>query len=747
MAKSADRYFDLDTTRIIERGFHAGHALESESVFSLANEHMGIRGYFDEGGTLPTLRGNYLGGVYETEPFRPDSGYLGFIKQTHYMVTAADVLATRIRLGDEQLDLNTVAFSDFVRVLDLQTGLLSRSFVWETRRNGRIELRFERLLGMERPELAAQRITFCALDEECTAEIMLSVDGNRVHETTGQCLWEDRSEEGAPANRLTLRTATTETSVRYTLNCVCPGQGKPSRAMREIAQTCTAVLPKGKEITVERTVAVQLARGSEAFAPIPEFPGFNTILAENTAHWRTFWQQCDVRIEGDLENQQGVRYCLFQLHSTYRGQDARDNIGAKGLTGEAYNGHAFWDTETYALPYYLLTDPAAARSLVMYRYRTLPQARARAEELGLKGACYPVATLDGTEACTLWQHSSLQMQPSTAVAYAIETYVDMTGDTALLQREGAEMLAEIARYVLSRGGWNDEGFGFYGVMGPDEFHMMVDNDFYTNFMGQKALQNAADAVDGLTPQAKQWLAGRIGLTDDEPEAWRKAAEHMLFNRRPDGVFEQHDGYFRMPHIDVQAIPGEEFPLYAHWSYDRIYRTDMIKQPDVLMAMFLYPQDFTSEERAANYAFYEPRCIHESSLSPSVHAVIASRLGMRDAALRFFGFATRLDLDNYNRNTREGLHLSSVAAAWVTIVEGFGGVRMARGEVALAPWLPDGWSRLCFSLKIKNSLLRVDCDAQSVALRCEGAPLTVEVYGEHRVIGERECRVARREKEK
>ena len=729
MAKAADRYFGLDTHRIVETGFDPAHALEGESIFSLANEHMGVRGYFEEGASLPSLRGSYLGGVFETQPHKPDSDYRGFVHSVHYMATAADALYTRLSVGGETLDLGVCAFTDFVRVLDMRTGLLTRSFTWQTKAAGAVEVRFERLLSMDRPEVLAQRITLCAVAQSTQATLTLGVDGNAAHRATGQCLWADVPDAGQQGVCLTLQTGTTGIVARYTQRTQGDAVFTAQRGHRLCAETGTLVLPRGAQVAIERTVCVQVAHSGETLPAPAAAPGFAALLAENTAHWAAFWAQSDVEIGGDALNQQGVRYCLFQLHCTYRGLSPRDNIGAKGLTGEAYNGHAFWDTETYCLPFYLLSDPAAAKNLLLYRYRTLPQALERAAQLDLTGACYPVATMDGTEGCTLWQHSSLQMQPSTSVAYAIQTYATMTGDTAFLHREGAEMLVQIARYVLCRGGWNSQGFGFYGVMGPDEFHMMVSNDFYTNYLGKKALEYAAEVVGGLGGEALEALRRKTGLADSEIRAWRAAAEKMIFLRRADGVFEQHEGYFNLPHSDVQAIPMAELPLYDHWSYDRIYRTDMLKQPDVLMAMFLYPDDFSMAEKEANYAFYEPRCSHESSLSPSVHAIIASEVGRRAEALAFFGFATRLDLDNYNRNTRDGLHIANVAAAWLTIVEGFGGVHFENGVLTLAPWLPEHWSYLRFNLRVQGSLLRVAVEPGRVTLVCRGEPISLLLYGQ------------------
>lgn len=724
MAKSADRYFQLNSDSIQEIGYDPRYALESESVFSLANEHMGVRGYFDEGGG-ESLRGFYLGGVYEKQPYRPESNYLGFVRHTHYMPAAADCLLTSLSVAGETLNLQECGFSDYTRTLRFGDGVLSRSFCWHTRLAGRVLVKFERLLSMDHPQLLAQRISLEALDGDAEAVLEMGIDGNNVHQTTGSCLWKETLNAD---NQMMLETETTGITARYILYTKCPGSHQETRRHRLLLKRFTFKLTANKPISAQRIVCVHTVFPGEAMPPVVEPLDFDVLQQGNLESWNRFWHRCDVRIDGDLENQQGIRYCLFQLHSTYRGLSTRNNIGAKGLTGEVYNGHAFWDTETYGLPFYLFSDPKAAKTLLEYRYRTLPQAMERAKELGLEGACYPVATLDGTEACTLWQHSSLQMQPSTGIAYAIDKYAAVTGDTAFLQAEGAEMLVQIARYLVSRGGWNEQGFGFYGVMGPDEFHMMVSNDFYTNFMGKKALLLAADVLSSLNETRRCAMAKATGVDDAEIETWRKAARNMIFMRREDRVFEQHEGYFNLPHIDVRLIPKEEFPLYAHWSYDRIYRTDMLKQPDVLMAMLLYGEDFSQEEKAANYAYYEPRCVHESSLSPAIHASLAAELGLREDTLRFFAFATRLDLDNYNRNTNEGLHLSSVAAAWMTIIQGFGGARYENGQLSLRPWLPRQWQRFSFSMQARSSLVRVDVSAHGVSLACEGEAIPVRLYG-------------------
>jgi maltose phosphorylase len=452
---------------------------------------------------------------------------------------------------------------------------------------------------------------------------------------------------------------------------------------------------------------------------------YAAVLEGNRAYWGNFWAKSDITIDGDDDTQQGIRFCIFQMQQTYRGVVDGANIGAKGLTGEAYNGNAFWDTETYCLPFYLFSNPAAAKSLLDFRYKTLPQAQRRAKDLDCSGACYPIATIDGTESCTLWQHASLQFQPTTAVAYAIGHYVNVTGDTAFLRHEGLEMLVQICRFLASRGQWSPKGkFGYYAVMGPDEFQMMVNNNAYTNYMAKRTFEFTLKSLEGMDLAA-------LGCSPVDLDEWqRMAAEMFIPHDAKTGLYEQHDGFFNLPHIDVDSIPVEDFPLYHHWSYDRIYRNDMIKQPDVLMFMFLYNQSFSRAEKQANYDYYEPRCIHESSLSPSVHSIFASELGRPKEAFDFFHFAARIDLDNYNRNTGEGIHTTSIAAAWMNIVYGFGGMRSDGEILSFNPSIPAHWQGYSFQVTYRGSVLRVEVSQGQAVLRVvEGGPVTLKVAGQ------------------
>ena len=721
MAKKADRYFGVHPWCVSESGFNPRYALTAESVFSLANEFMGFRGFAEEGCAqgIPSMIGTYLNGVYELSGEETPGGYKGIVKQTHYMVNAANFLKLEILIDKERLLLDKKADS-FLRTLDFTSGLLTRSYTMLLQ-GKQVFVRCERILSMDNPHLGAQRLTL-KCEEGCDAEVHFIIDGAQRHYTSDNCLWRqlETFQEGEQAGLL-MTTSTTDQKVLYRSQVSGSSAAFSDRVLH---QKAVYHLTPGDEITREKSIRVDVFRSSEAFDySQPGFASFDEILKGNQAHYEAFWKTADVQIKGDELNQQGIRYCIFHLHQTYRGFDEHNNIGAKGLTGEAYNGHAFWDTETYCLPYYLFNDPQAARHLLSFRYHTLVQARERAKQLDCQGACYPIATLNGKEACALWQHASLQMQPSTAVAFGIWHYAHVTGDKAFLFGQGKEILVDICRYLVTRGNWNQDrsAFGFYGVMGPDEFHLMVNNNFYTNFMAKQTLVFTLDTLE---------QSGDSQVSVEERETWRAIVRHMILIQREDKVLEQHEGYFSLPHQDIHAIPLNEFPLYEHWSYDRIYRTDMIKQPDVLMAMFLFPGSFTKEELRVNYDYYEPRCIHESSLSPSVHTILASDLGRCSEAERFFGFATRLDLDNYNRNTREGLHLTSIAAAWVTIVYGFGGLRTDGSLIQLKPFLPESWEEYSFNLRIKDSWIKllVNREGSKVTL-ATGDPVSIVLAGQ------------------
>lgn len=753
MAKIADKYYNTDPWNIIEEGFNPAYSQVSESIFSLGNEYMGVRGYFEEGYTGESLVGSYFNGIYETQKIDA-SAYKGMIDKTEFMVNAVDWLYLRIQIDGKEVDLNRSQFKDFYRVLNMRTGILNRSYVLVLEDKRELKLEFERFLSMKNAHLAGQRITITSLNFSGEILITAGLDFSQKHHMVGKNLWDCRDRQvGDKWCSILADTLNTKQSV---FSC----SRFDNTAMKEqdlfegkkVLKQFTYDLKEGEKATLTR-VTMNLVKKEKSSENSETFNvkclsaeeqllklSYDKLITENAKWWEENWKSSDIMIDGDELNQQGIRFCIFQMHQTYHGAENGTIIGAKGLTGEAYSGNTFWDTETYCLPFYIFNNTEAAKQLLQFRFLTLPEAEKRAKALDCEGAFYPIATISGRECCSLWQHASLQLQPSTAVAYAIRHYERITGDETFVYNSGLPILIEVSRMLVSRGDWNADQtrYGYYGVMGPDEFQMMVNNNCYTNYMGKATLDYTLEVLTKLKNKDKaayKILMDEYSLTEEECDKWAHIAEHIYIPYdEKSKLFEQHDGYFDLPHVDVDQIPIGEFPLYHHWTYDRIYRNDMIKQPDVLMMMLLYNGSFTKEQLKNNYEYYEPRCIHESSLSPSVHSILATQLQKHEQAFLFFEFATRMDLDNYNRNTSEGLHTTSIAAAWMNIVYGFGGMRSDGEQISFAPSIPGAWKGYSYRVHYQKDVIQVEIDKEKATFQTvNGTEITVVIYGQQYIL--------------
>lgn len=725
MAKTPIKYYQVDPWMVEEKGFDKTKSEVSESIFCLANEYMGVRGFFDETYQGNSLIGTYFNGIYEEPPKQETGGYRGISHKSHFMVNAVNWLKTDILVNDEILDLNKVEFSDFSRSISFKSGELVRTFIYKN-----IKFTFSRFLDMVNYHQGYQKIIIEPLNEDINLKLVTGLDYQIKHWHHFK-FW--KVDELINNNNYQLvRAHTKKTKQRiytaFKFNCNY-GNKQAVLTNNQVLASWDETITKEKPfILIKKTSHLksrdQLVTNVELvetlIKTIDNFD-YQDALNRNIKYWNKVWENNDIIINGDAQNQQGIRFCIFQMQQTLQGIDPLSNIGAKGLTGEAYSGHAFWDTETCCLPFFLLNNPPAARDLLLFRYHTLPQAKLRAKELDCEGACYPIATLNGNEACNLWQHASLQFQPTTGVCFGIYHYVNVTKDIVFLYDYGAEMLIETSRFLMTRGSWNNNHtkFGYYGVMGPDEFQMMVNHNVYTNYMAKRSLMYTVETLKQMEKDDNdkyQILVNKCHITDNEIKAIEEVIKYMVILYDDDTkLFEQHQGYYDLPHIEIDKIPVSEFPLYDHWSYDRLYRNDMIKQPDVLMMMYLYNQSFTYEQKLNNYNFYEPRTIHESSLSPSIHSVLALELGKLDQGLSFFGYATRMDLDDYNRNTKEGIHITSIASAWANIVYGFGGVRTDGELLKIAPCVPNNWQSYQFKMKYLGCNIKVNVDKKQVVI--------------------------------
>jgi maltose phosphorylase len=748
MAKVSNRYLVVHPWKIIEEEFKPEYGRVSESIFSLGNGYMGVRGYFDEGYSGDKLVGAYLNGLFEEGNASPSGNYKGMVTRTCFMVNTIDWLYTRINIDGESLDIGKSRIRDFNRSLDMRSGILTRDFIWDTSSGKSIKLSFERFLSMTNREIGCQRISFKPINFSGKINIISGLDFSIIHEMYGKNFWQC-SKKGNKEGILSILGKTLESGnmlvSSFWLNTGLSEKMELMEDKKFIGLSFVMSLEQERESSFEKIVVNYAEKNSstdieEIWSKGRRLAGsysslsYKDLYEKQIKYWEDIWVNSDIKIEGDPENQQGIRYCIFQLHQSYHGEDPGSSIGAKGLTGEAYNGNTFWDTEVYCLPFYIFNNRKAARNLLEFRYGTLEKAMERAKELDCEGAFYPIATIDGSESCALWQHSNLQLQASTGVAYGIWHYEKIFNDREFLYTRGIEILIQISRMLASRGQWGQKTgkFGFFCVMGPDEFQMMVNNNCYTNIMGKKTFEYTLKVIEEMKINAPDKLSGiskKVRLEPEELECWKQMGEKMYIPfDSSTGIYEQHDGFFNLPHIDVDKIPPSEFPLYQNWSYDRIYRNDMIKQPDVLMFMFLYNQEFSPESKRINYEYYKPRCIHESSLSPSVHSILASELGRKSEAFNLFGFATRIDLDNYNCNTQEGLHITSMAAAWMNIVYGFAGMRSDGQILSFNPSIPQKWESYSFKLLYGDSVLNININRKDVSIMMvKGPEVDIKVY--------------------
>ena len=690
--------------------------------------------------------GSYINGVYYKKILNPF--WCKALAHTEcHLLNSVDWLYTRISLDGERLDLAKSKFRDFKRVLDMKTGLLHREFIWELSGGRLLKLSFLRFTSMERSNVGCQRVTFEPLNFDAVVEIQSCLDFSTIDEASGTNYWTCLHKEKTDNMVSALAQADSggqQVFSSFKLRLAEPLAMKTVEAEKLFGVEFSLPVTKAKPVSMDKLVVnyAELKSGGrvddvwERGSGLAEkllAASFDELLEAQEKHWAKAWETLDIVIDGNPELQQGLRFSIFNLHQAFRGDaDALSgetgafSAGGRGLTGEADGARISWDTEIFMLPFYLFTNPMAALKLLDYRYNHLPEAIERAKEVDCSGARFPLSTIDGTESCTWWEHSMLQIHVSAAIPYAIRSYAHITKDKDFLYSRGIEILIQASRFFASRGRWSplNGDFGLYGVMGPDELHMMVHHNFYTNVMAKKTFEYTLRVIDEMKTKDLPELSA------SEAEEWRiMAAKMRIPIDEKTGVYEQHSGFFNLPHMEIDSIPYEEFPVENHWAYDRIYRYDMIRQPDVLLLLFLYSQDYSPETKRVNYEYYEPRCSHESSRSASIHSILAAELGKHEKAHEYAEFACRLDLDNYYGDTGKGLHVASMAGAWLSVVCGFGGLR-ADGEILVFnPSLPKNRTSISFTIQYRSSKIAAAINQKNIALKVISGPaIEVQIYG-------------------
>lgn len=746
------RLFEIDSWRIIETDLHKDDFRLAESIMSLGNGHMGMRGNFEETYSGDFHRGSYIAGVWF-----PDKTRVGWWKNgyPHYfgkVINSTNFIGIKVIIDGEELDLNQAEVKDYYRELDMRHGVLTRKFI--VVQNGKeTEVEAVRFLSVADRELAAIKYSVTAKNYNGSVTFIPYLDGDVRNEDSNyeEDFWYEVSREASEhAGSLVMKTKDNPFGipafqVSTTMQTVVKGEISRLEVndKEEYVENILEVkASEGETVTLYKYVAITtdrdyeaeelVAKGQEVLDRSVE-KGFEQLLEEHKNGWLDRWEIADVEIAGDDEAQQGIRFNLFQLFATYYGEDSRLNIGPKGFTGEKYGGATYWDTEAYAIPLYLSTaEPEVARNLLVYRHNQLDGAYHNAKQQGLKGALYPMVTFTGVECHNEWEITFEEIHRNGAIAYAIYNYVNYTGDKNYLHEYGIDVLAGISRFWADRVHFNKAKnvYMIHGVTGPNEYENNVNNNWYTNTIAVWTLRYTLEVIEHLKHNGYEERLSGLGFTDGEMAKWQDIIEKMYFPYDEErGVFVQHDTFLDKDLMNVDELGPENLPINQKWSWDRILRSCFIKQADVLQGLYFFNDKFTEEEKRRNFEFYEPMTVHESSLSPSIHAVLAAELGMEEKAYEMYHRTARLDLDNYNNDTEDGLHITSMTGAWLAIVQGFAGMRTFDETLSFAPFIPKAWKQYSFNIAYRGHYVKVEVNQENIVLSQQGPELSMKLYGQ------------------
>ncbi len=750
-------YIKVDEWNIIEEGFDPHLNKISESIFSLGNGRMGQRANFEETYSGESLLGNYVAGVYYPDKTRVGWWKNGYPEYFAKVLNAANWIGIEVNVNGETLDLHTAQVFDFRRVLNMREGYLQRSFTAKLPSGKQVKVNAKRFCSIVDDEAGA--ICYCITPLNFSGNLTLTpfIDGDVKNQDANydEKFWEEVTKEvNHDTAYLTLRTKKTAFEVCTGMQFAVYQNGQPVTLTTEpiqkekyVANRFTVEVRQNEETVIYKLAAnlssenypkdKLLPHCQEVIQKITQ-KGFNQMLQEQAMAWAAKWKESDIVIQGDAAAQQGIRFNIFQLNQTYTGEDARLNIGPKGFTGEKYGGSTYWDTEAYCVPFYLATaDPQVTRNLLIYRYKHLQKAIENAEKLGFTNgaALYPMVTMNGEECHNEWEITFEEIHRNAAIAFAIYNYVRYTGDADYLNEYGLEVLMGIARFWAQRVNWSEakQQYVMLGVTGPNEYENNVNNNWYTSTMALWCLEYTLEAIAQVKSNAPNKYANITKRTNFRDQEETTQWQHILHNMylpvdEEKGVFLQQDGYLDKENILVKDLKPADRPLNQKWSWDRILRSPFIKQADVLQGMYFLEDRFDLDTIRRNFDFYEPRTVHESSLSPCVHAILAAKLGDEERAYQFYLRTSRLDLDDYNNDTEDGCHTTSMAGTWMSVVEGFGGMRVRNNQLHFNPFLPAKWQSFSFKIGFRGVLLNVKVSKEGVQIVNQSdRDLTVDVY--------------------
>lgn len=719
--------------KIIEEGFEQENNRISESIFSIGNGSMGQRANFEEKYSGETLRGAYISGIYYPDKTRVGWWKNGYPEYFAKIINSTNWIGINFSVNGQELDLAKLKILRFRRELDMQHGLLSRHFVVEFSNGNQVEVQTSRFISIYDLELGAIKYSLKALNFSGEMLVNPYLDGDVFNEDSNydEKFWiEIQKEIQQYEGYLTLETLKTQfrvctgmyfkvTKNEYDVDSISESELKE----KFVSARQTIKVDKGDSIMVEKYASTvsslnypkkELKSAASNAIKRAVLKGFDRIFEDHKQEWLAKWETSDIKIEGDVAAQQGIRFNIFQLNQSYSGRDERFNIGPKGFTGEKYGGVTYWDTEAYCLPFYLSTaQPKISKNLLVYRHKHLQKAIENAQKLGFdnNAALYPMVTINGEECHNEWEITFEEIHRNGAIAYAIYNYIKYTGDKEYLASHGFEVLLAISRFWSQRVNWSGKKkkFVMLGVTGPNEYENNVNNNFHTNFVAVWTLKYTLETIEYLKvefPRLFEELIQKWRFDElQETAKWKDIIDNMYFPFDEEkNIFLQQDGFLDKELTPANILSQSELPINKKWSWDRILRTPYIKQADTLQSMFWFENEFSLEELQRHFDFYEPLTVHESSLSPCIHSILAAKIGYFEKSYRMYLQTSRLDLDDYNNDTEDGLHITSMGGTWMSIVFGFGGMRVNDEKLVFHPFIPANWNAYSFRVNFRGAHL-------------------------------------------
>jgi maltose phosphorylase len=740
-------YIKPDNWSIIEEGFDAESVKSSESLFSIGNGAMGQRANFEETYTGETFQGSYIAGIYYPDKTKVGWWKNGYPEYFAKVLNAPNWIGINIEINGEILDLaKCKSVANFRRELNMKEGIYYRSFEATLQNGTQVAAKITRFLSLDLDELGIINFEITPLNGDAKIVYKPYLDAGVQNEDANweEKFWEplDVTNSGNEAF-VTARTFKTHfTATTFMHNTILLESNNLNYAPSEVTKTSDSIeftyevaVAKGQTSAIQKlggyTVSLNhqdtMSAAKKVIAQGLEI-GYSDLAENQKQAWAKIWEMSDITIDGDVKAQQGIRFNIFQLNQTYLGKDSRLNIGPKGFTGEKYGGSTYWDTEAYCIPFYMATkDQQVARNLLTYRYNQLDKAIENAAKLGFTNgaALYPMVTMNGEECHNEWEITFEEIHRNGAIAFAIFNYFRYTGDYSYIPEKGLEVLIGIARFWHQRATYSTHKnqYVILGVTGPNEYENNINNNFYTNYLAKWCIDYAVEQINKVEKEyASDFsrIMSKVNLDAAEIAHWKAVADNMYFPYSEElGIYLQQDGFLDKELVKVHDLDRSQRPINQKWSWDRILRSPYIKQADTLQGFYFFEDHFTKEELEKHFDFYEPFTVHESSLSPCVHSIQAAVLDKMEMAYTFYLRTSRLDLDDYNKEVEEGCHITSMAGTWMSIVEGFGGMRVKNDTLHFEPKIPKEWQGYSFKINFRNQIVKVVVNQNETSFSLDG----------------------------